>query len=615
MKNMLRISSAVHRVFPGDAFRSGKYALKAIEEAASVAPDIIVLPALSVSGASCGSLFRNQTLLSNCRDVLLEIAEKTADINAYIIIGLPTAECGKIFGETAVIHSGNILSQIPSFEPPEGLSSANVYSYFSSNPEKNLFECGSIRFSVISCSPKKLPLFASSAVAMGAEVIVNPCAVPITAGETELCRRTALQFSESCGCGVVTCNGNIGESTSPYLYRSFAGIFECGEQLDFQVHDKTYFSSTADIDIDIISSKCYHNSGFFGLKPIGSHILNDKNGLLRDVRSNPYLPSDYTETVSVTADYFELQVRSLTGRMKNAGIKKAVIGCSGGVDSTLAVLVSYAALDRMSLPKKNLIGITMPGFGTSDRTYYNALRLLESLNADSREIPIRASIVQHFEDIKHDPSEYDVVFENSQARERAQILFDVANAENGIVVGAHDLSENALGFSAFVGDSCANFNVNSCVPKSLARSIIRYLSETSLFVNIGEILNDIADTPSSTELIPLDENGEQPQTSEDVVGPFELNDFFLYYFVNYGMPPSKIFEYACAAFESQYTQNIIYETLKNFLTKFFSNQFKRSCMPDSSAIGKVCLETSKYRIPSDASQQFMLSELDDAIGK
>lgn len=596
MKNTVRAVAALHRVAPGNAAKCGGYALKAIADANAVNADLIVLPRLSLCGASCGDMMQNSVLLDDCRAAAEEIARRTAGSDSYIILSSPVRHGGKAEAASFILNSGRIIAEIPE----------------SSEELPPVFMCGKVGAAVISGTPDELFFKGTAAVKAGADIVILQCAEPSYAGYIEECRKTAEAFSRCAKCAVIICSGNIGETTSPEVYRPFAGIFECGRQIAWQMHKNSHFSANGDLDADILLSAGAHKKS---AEPIFSKGYNNKSGLFREVSQNPFISGNFIESVAVTADYFELQVRGLAGRMKNAGIKKAVIGVSGGLDSTLALLVASAAFKQMGLDSSSIIGITMPGFGTSGRTYDNALALLERLKTDKREISIRAAATEHLGNIGHSLDVHDVAYENAQARERTQILFDVANMENAIVIGTGDLSEAALGWCTFGGDHISGYNVNSSITKTMARRIVEYLAQSPMFADVKEILIDILETPVSPELLPP-ENGEITQSTEAVLGAYELHDFYLYYFVRYGMPPSKIFEYARIAFEDIYSDEEILSSLRTFITRLVRNQFKRACAAEGcSCIAPVSLGNAKFNIPSDMSSEFLISELEEHIRK
>ncbi len=591
MKNIIRVSACVHKVVSGNAARCAGYALKAVSDAAAIGADIIVLPRLSICGAGAGSLMNNKVVLDDCKNAVSEIASRTKEIDAYILVSSPIRENGRISAATTVIYKGEELAVIPE------------------NCEDTLlFACGDSLFAVLSCRPEDIFIYGTKAVNSGADIVICQSSAPAYAGYRDECRKIFAAFTKSAGCAAAVCCSNIDETTFPDVYSPFAGIFECGSEIAWQTHISSSFSASGDLDADIMASqkKVFADEVY----PINSHELNDKNGLLRKVVQNPFLPEEYMDSVSVTAEYFDLQVRGLMGRLKNTGIKKAVIGISGGLDSTLAVLAASEAFERLGLPSKNVIGITMPGFGTTGRTYENALSLLDALGTDKREISIKNACTEHLENIGHGLEPHDVTYENAQARERMQILFDVANWEKALVIGTGDLSESALGWCTFGGDHLAGYNTNSSITKTMARCIVKYLAQSPSFANARSVLEDILDTPVSPELIPS-ENGEMGQKTENILGSYELHDFFLYYFVKYSLAPSKVFDYARYAFEEVYSEEYIINTLKTFIRRFFSSQFKRACSSEGcAAIAPVSLSSGRFSMPSDSSAGFMLSELD-----
>ncbi|MCI9272764.1 MAG: NAD(+) synthase [Clostridiales bacterium] len=614
MDTLIRTCAASPAVVPGDPQACLISSLDVISQGAAVGADLIVLPALSLSGASCGSLLNHRMVLDGADRALSSLARKTAHINAYIIAGLPAYGQEGPASMCAVINRGRILDLIPCVDAPSPLlghapratadpGAAGPYS---------LYRCGSLRFCVLSCAPEHLAWYAPEAVRKGAQLIVAPCCTPIRAGDIARYRSQMIALTKALGCAVLFINGGLGETSSPSIYRSFSCLVECGKELAFQSDSRQPFLLNADVDTDIISAQrtCpVQTPGSFG---VGSLTPGSKSRLLRKVERNPFLPSGYTESQEYLEELFSLQSEALAVRIQKTGLHKLILGVSGGVDSTLALLVCAKALDSLGIDRHNLVGVTMPGFGTTDRTYLNSLSLIDNLGAQKKEISIKKSVLQHFDDIQQDPSLHDVTYENAQARERTQILFDLANQTGGLVVGTGDLSEAALGWCTFGGDQLSSFNVNASITKNVARSIIRQQAESKEFFPVREALLDVLDTPVSPELLPPSISGEIHQKTEDILGPYELHEFFLYYFVHYQMAPSKILLYACAAFEETYSPEEIRSTLRIFLQRFFAGQFKRSCSPDSAALCDVALGVPFFTIPSDASCQAMLDELNGA---
>lgn len=614
MDTLIRTCAAVPSVVPGDPQSCLVSALDVISQGAAVGVDLIVLPALSLSGASCGSLLQHRMVLDGADRALSSLARKTAHMNAYIIVGLPACMEDGSSSVCAVLNRGRILDLIPCIDAPSPLSGRSPLSI--SDPSAagpySLYRCGALRFCVLSCDPGHLAWYAPEAVRKGAQLLVVPCCTPVRAGDISRYRSQAKALTQSLGCAVLLVNGGAGETSSPSMYRSFGCLVECGNELAFQSDPSQPFLLNADVDTDIITAQrtCpEYSPGSFG---VGSLIPSSKSRLLRKVERSPFLPSGYTEAQEYLEELFSLQTEALAVRMRKTGLQKLILGVSGGVDSTLALLVCAKALDSLGLERHNLVGVTMPGFGTTDRTYLNSLALIDNLGAQKQEISIKKSVLQHFDDIHQDPALHDVTYENAQARERTQILFDLANQLGGLVVGTGDLSEAALGWCTFGGDQLSSFNVNASITKNVARSIIRQQAENKEFFPVRSALLDVLDTPVSPELLPPSISGEIHQKTEDILGPYELHEFFLYYFVRYQMAPSKILLYACAAFEETYSPEEIRSTLRIFLQRFFAGQFKRSCSPDSAALCDVTLSSPFFTLPSDGSAQAMLDELNGA---
>ncbi len=605
MNSLIRISCVVNRVQVANPKVCANSMLDAIEQIQNLQPAIVVFPALSLCGASCGFLFHNQTLLDNCMEFLDELCLKTQQMNAYVLAGLPINTAGRTNSVIAVILRGKLLGFLPAGDAPSELSKQY--------PEKMLckdsvFACGDLRFSVLSCAPDQLWHHANDPCVQNSDLVIVPSFSPVVAGYTSQVRQMAQAFSQSTGKAIALCNGGLGETSSPRIYKGFAGIYEQGREMAFEACENEPVIATCDLDSDIIHSGqkriCHHAL----CEPVAClDELGNPKGLYRNILKSPYLEnrdiSDYLE------ELFDLQVQSLYNRLENTGIKRVVLGISGGLDSTLALLVAHKAMQRLELDETNIIGITMPGFGTTDRTYYNALKLLEELGVTSMDIPIRASVMQHFADIGQDPNCHDTTYENAQARERTQILLDIANKANGLVVGTGDLSEEALGFCTFAGDHIANYNVNVCIPKSLMRFIVRFVADMSQSEAVHDTLYDILDTPVSPELLPSEDANAPAQKTESILGPYELHDFFAYYFLKYRMRPSKIFHYACIAFSGELNPAFILEKLKLFIRRFFAAQFKRACAPDSAVITDFAL--SDYAMPSDLNPQILLEELEN----
>lgn len=617
MNSVIRIASSVYSVSPALPEKNVSCAIDAAAQAAKLGADLIVFPTLSLTGASVGDLLLNRSLLSAADEALKKLIRETAHYNCYVIAGLPAAPAGQAVSAMAVFYRGRLLDLIPDLNPPTSLA-GNFGNSFCEGENAGfadpytVYNCGDLHFSVLPCDPARLAFWAPEAIRHGADLLIVPSSVPSRAGTLNELRRSVRGLSASLCCAIALVNGGPGEGTAPAVYEGFTALYECGREIAFERGLTEPLLSCNDIDADIV----YAHKRTLPLKHsafgIGSHTPRNKTVLLRRVEKNPYLPADFSEAENFLSELFLLQVHSLAARMRHIGTKKLVLGVSGGIDSTLALLVCAKALDSLGLPRHNLIGITMPGFGTTGRTYENAVRLIEESGAELREIPIGDSVLQHFKDIEQNPEIHDVTYENSQARERTQILFDLSNKENALVVGTGDLSEISLGWCTFGGDHFASFGVNSSVTKTMARLLLTRLSNSEGFSSLRPFISDVLKTPVSPELLPPDTNGSILQKTEEVLGPYELHEFFLYYFVRYGMAPSKIFQYALNAFDGEYQPEQIKKALQVFLKRFVSSQFKRSCAPESAALGPVSLLSTDFSFASDLSSEALLRELEQA---
>lgn len=602
MNSIIRLTAAVNKVNcanPGDCLEEMLQVLREFPRCDE--SDIVVFPKLSLCSPSCGSLFRNAGLLEQCADALAELAAATARMEGYIVAGLAWEEMGRPVSVMAVLHRGEVAGMVPTLDDPSPLYPGDDLP--SLLPPDTVFACGDLRFQILGCDPGRLLGHAADA---GCDLILVPCYVPMPAGRRlEICESARL-LSRSAGCAVAVVNGGVGDTSFPHIYRGFCAVYECGAELACQTASYESIACTVDLDLDILragerQSVC--PAPRHAIRPIPS-----KPGLLRPVAPDPFLPAE--NRADYLGELFSLQVRSLVERMGNIGASRLVVGVSGGLDSTSCLLVSAAAMDALGLPRGNVVGITMPGFGTSDRTHFNALNLMELLGVSTREIPIREAVQQHFEDIGH-AGRQDTVYENAQARERTQILLDVANAVGGVVVGSGDLSEEALGFCTFGGDHLAGYNVNVCIAKTVLRELVRYVGESGILQGVDEVIADILDTPVSPELLPPDESGEIGQKTEEILGPYELHDFFLYYFIRCHFRPAKLYFYACVAFAGKLEPEFIKEKLGVFLKRFCAAQFKRSCAPDAADITGLSLLAHNFYIPSDLDPSALLRELQE----
>ena len=602
--------------------------------------EIVVFPELSITGYSCQDLFKEQLLLDHAEEGVLKLLEFTRKLNVIVIVGLPVVVNGLLYNCAAVLHGGSLLGIVPKvylpnyaefyekrwFASAQDLNPTDIY--FAGNPvhvsaEPQVFVTSDgVKFGIEICEDVWAPTPPSNNLALaGADIIFNLSASDELIGKHAYLRSLLAQQSARMISGYVYASCGFGESTQDVVYGGNAMIFENGRLLE----EGSRFSlqpqlRMCQIDIQALQVERRTNTTFINAqrgvhaREISCKAVTQRSfELYRHVDPYPFIPKSENMQESCE-EILNIQVMGLVKRLYHIHGQKAVIGISGGLDSTLALLVTVKAFDKLGLDRKGIIGITMPGFGTTDRTYNNAIKLMQTLGVTIREISIAKAVIQHFADINHDASVHDVTYENSQARERTQILMDVANKENAIVVGTGDLSELALGWATYNGDHMSMYGVNAGVPKTLIRYLVRYVANEMA----TETLLDIIDTPISPELIPADEQGNIKQKTEDLVGPYELHDFFIYYFLRYGFGPKKIFLLAKRAFCSATNDKALYDedTIKKWLTtfcrRFFNQQFKRSCLPDGPKVGSVSLSPrGDWRMPSDASSALWLKECED----
>ena len=593
--------------------------------------EILVTPELCITGYSCQDLFREQLLLDKSEEGILQLLDFTRKLDTILVVGAPVLVNSLLYNCAVIIQRGQILGIVPKtylpnygefyekrwFASAQDLNPTDIY--FAGSPvhvssEPILFTTGDgVKFGVEICEDVWAPIPPSNNLALaGADIILNLSASDELIGKHDYLRSLLAQQSARTIGGYVYASCGFGESTQDVVYGGNAMIFENGkllvegERFSFQPQIRM-----CQIDVEKLRTERRQNTTFINAQR-GAHALNipakavaPKDFVLtRDIDAHPFIPKG-GDMQTRCEEILSIQVAGLAKRLYHINAKTAVIGISGGLDSTLALLVTVKAFDKLGLERKGIVGVTMPGFGTTDRTYNNAIKLMQTLGVTIREISIAKAVTQHFEDIGHDMKLHDITYENSQARERTQILMDVANQVNGIVVGTGDLSELALGWATYNGDHMSMYGVNAGVPKTLIRYLVNYVAGEMA----TETLLDIVDTPISPELIPADEQGRIKQKTEDLVGPYELHDFFIYYFLRYGFGPAKIYIMAQKAFKDAYDDETIKKWLKTFCRRFFTQQFKRSCLPDGPKVGSVSLSPrGDWRMPSDASSALWLKE-------
>ena len=627
----VKVAAAVPAVKVADVDYNVQQIESIIAQAEGRGVEVIVFPELCITGYTCQDLFKEQLLLDRAESAVITLLDFTRKLDIISIVGLPVIINGLLYNCAAVIQSGQLLGIIPKtylpnyaefyekrwFASAQDLNPTVFYfagTSVSVSAEPKLFVTTyGMKFGVEICEDVWAPIPPSNNLALsGADIIFNLSASNELIGKHAYLKSLLAQQSARTISGYVYASSGFGESTQDLVYGGNAMIFENGHLL--VEGDRFSFSpqiQQCQIDIEKLRVERRQNTTFINAQR-SSHALEiackpvqERDfELQRTIDPHPFIPKN-EDMQSACEEILNIQVAGLAKRLYHINAQKAVIGISGGLDSTLALLVTVKAFDKLDLNRKGIIGITMPGFGTTDRTHNNAVKLMNTLGVTIREISIAKAVTQHFEDIGHDMKHHDITYENSQARERTQILMDVANQENAIVIGTGDLSELALGWATYNGDHMSMYGVNAGVPKTLIRYLVTYVSREMA----TETLLDIVDTPISPELIPADEKGNIKQKTEDLVGPYELHDFFIYYFLRYGFRPKKIFLLAQKAFASTYDDATIKKWLITFCRRFFNQQFKRSCLPDGPKVGSVSLSPrGDWRMPSDASSALWLKE-------
>jgi NAD+ synthase (glutamine-hydrolysing) len=630
----IKVAAAVPAIKVADI----KYNVQQIEglvaQAEGKGVEVMVTPELCITGYTCQDLFREQLLIDQAEQGVMQLLDFTRKLDVILIVGAPVVINGLLYNCAIVIQRGTILGVVPKtylpnygefyekrwFASAQDLNPSDIYlagSPVHVSSEPILFKTGDgVKFGVEICEDVWAPIPPSNSLALaGADIILNLSASDELIGKHNYLRSLLAQQSARTISGYVYASSGFGESTQDVVYGGNAMIFENGSLLlegeRFSLQPQI---AVTQIDVEKLRMERRQNTTFINAQR-GAHaqhiqakpVTPKDFDLIRDVDAHPFIPKD-ADMQSSCEEILNIQVAGLAKRLYHINAQKAVIGISGGLDSTLALLVTVKAFDRLGLDRKGIIGITMPGFGTTDRTYNNAMKLMQVLGITIREISIAKAVTQHFEDIGHDPKQHDITYENSQARERTQILMDVANQVNGIVVGTGDLSELALGWATYNGDHMSMYGVNAGVPKTLIRYLVTYVAGEMA----TDTLLDIVDTPISPELIPADEKGNIKQKTEDLVGPYELHDFFIYYFLRYGFSPAKIYVLAQKAFAKDYDDATIKKWLTTFCRRFFTQQFKRSCLPDGPKVGSVSLSPrGDWRMPSDASYALWLKECEN----
>ena len=634
----VKVAAAVPLVQVADCFYNIEKIEGLMRQASEKGVQIIAFPELSVTGYTCLDLFAQQTLLDGAEAALLQLVSNTADLDILTIVGVPLRTENRLINAAVVFQKGAIRGVVPKtylpnykeFQEQRWFTSATELreSTISIGKEEYpmgshlLFRSGRLTAGIEICEDLWVPVPPSSLLAMeGANIIFNLSASNELIGKHAYLRSLICQQSARCMAGYVYASSGFGESSTDLVFAGNGIIAENGNLLTesprFTMEEQLVIS---EIDIETLQNDRQVNTSFMygtsGLPKEKAQVVDfqvripDGFSLTRPVDPHPFTPSG--EALKERCEeIFHIQVAGLAKRLVHAHAQTAVVGISGGLDSTLALLVTVMTFDALKMPRGQIIGITMPGFGTTDRTYTNACDLIRSLGVTLKEIPIKEACLQHFRDIDHDPSVHDVTYENSQARERTQLLMDVANQKNGLVIGTGDLSELALGWATYNGDHMSMYGVNGSIPKTLVKYLVEWVANHKVDDASRLTLLDIVDTPISPELIPADENGNIKQKTEDLVGPYELHDFFLYHFLRFGSYPSKIYFLAQKAFAGIYDNATVKKWLYTFFRRFFQQQFKRSCLPDGPKVGSVSLSPrGDWRMPSDAVSRLWLEEIE-----
>ena len=632
----VKVAAAVPRVHVADCkFNAGQIE-KEIIIADGKGVQIIVFPELCITGYTCGDLFAQQLLLEEAEMALMQVLNTTRQLDIISILGMPVVCEGALLNAAVVLQKGRVLGVVPKTYLPNYKEFYEMRWFVSASAVSArtvrlcgqvvplganlLFETSDTTFGIELCEDVWAPVPPSSALALqGAEIIFNLSADDEAIGKHAYLRSLLSQQSARCLAGYVFSSCGFGESTTDVVFAGNALIYENGTLLAsgerFSLEEQLVVS---EIDVEFLRSERRVNTTFAACRrQVASdpavRVSADFGGtrelsLTRTYAPHPFVPEG-PKLNERCEEIFSIQVGGLAQRLTHTQARSAVVGISGGLDSTLALLVCVKTFDKLGWPRTGIIGVTMPGFGTTDRTYTNALHLMTSLGVTVREVSIRKACLQHFEDIGHDPAVHDVVYENSQARERTQILMDIANQTGGLVIGTGDLSELALGWATYNGDHMSMYGVNASVPKTLVKHLVKWVAENDVDDSSRRTLLDIVDTPISPELIPADADGRISQITEDLVGPYELHDFFLYHFLRGGFRPSKIAFLAVRTFKDVYDEENIRKWLHTFLRRFFNQQFKRSCLPDGPKVGSVSLSPrGDWRMPSDASSEAWLAE-------
>lgn len=635
----IKVAAATPKIVVGDVWHNVDEIKQKIDEASERGAKIVVFPELCITGYSCQDLFLQNALLKGALDGLYEIAQYTDGLHMLVFVGLPFRYKNCLYNVAAAVNDGQVLALIPKTHIP---NYAEFYEarYFARGEKEPvpvalfedeiplgtdiLFETDAMPGLMVAaeiCEDVWAPNPPGTSHAMaGANVLVNLSASDELVGKAEYRQMLLKATSARLLAGYILAGAGEGESTQDVVYGGHNLIAENG--LILASSDRFESGITyADLDVEKLQAERVRMNTFGYAHDAGSpeaayaivpfQLILEETALDRRFERTPFVPADPLLVKKHCEEILNIQSYGLKKRLAHTRVKCAVLGISGGLDSTLALLVTARAFDLLDKPHEEILAVTMPCFGTTDRTYENACKLAKALGCTMREIDIRESVTRHFADIGHDLLTHDVTYENGQARERTQVLMDVANMENGVVIGTGDMSELALGWATYNGDHMSMYGVNASVPKTLVRHLVKYYADICGDEELSKVLLDVLDTPVSPELLPP-KDGVISQKTEDLVGPYELHDFFLYYMMRYGFEPSKIYRLACMAFHGSYEEDVILKWLTTFYKRFFAQHFKRSCLPDGPKVGSVAVSPrGDLRMPSDASANLWLFQLEE----
>ena len=633
-QGFVKVAAVTPKIRVADTGYNGKMICDLIKETAEHGAKIIVFPELCITGYTCGDLFLQEKLLREARRELLSVTAFSKGVDAIIFVGLPFEHRGKLYNVAAAISGGKLLGIVPKTYLPN-YNEFYEARHFTRGTEtvteiqigngvsvpfgtRQLFVCETmpeLKIAVEICEDLwTIEPPSITHAKNGANVIVNLSASNEITGKSAYRRELVKGQSARLLCGYIYASAGDGESTQDVVYSGHNLIAENGHMLK---ESKSFTNETicSEIDVQRLNSERRRMTTFEtereeNYKETYFSLEIEKTELTRHIEAMPFVPSGEADRAMRCEEILSIQAHGLKKRIEHTNCKTAVVGISGGLDSTLALLVTVRAFDLLGMEHKQIKAVTMPGFGTTDRTYDNAVKLIQSLGADFMEVDIKEAVNIHFRDIGQDPAVHDVTYENGQARERTQILMDVANKSGGMVIGTGDLSELALGWATYNGDHMSMYAVNASVPKTLVRHLVRYYADTCGDKELEQVLLDVLDTPVSPELLPPEE-GQISQKTEDLVGPYELHDFYLYHMLRQGFSPAKVYRLAKIAFSGVYDNKTILKWLKTFYRRFFAQQFKRSCLPDGPKVGSVAVSPrGDLRMPSDACASIWSAELE-----